>query len=225
MRGRAAVLAIVTVGVLVRAAPLAAQSQTPASAAALERWVTAVRAHEPGRPDMVVASIAGLSYEARRDLNTAMPMFIACLRGEKFATRTAPQRMVLFLARGVEENPGIAAFFKRAAVLHADAMIFADRFPPPDYGPASTGSAVSVDPSGSQSGRRAAPPPPPLLWNERIVLTRDGQVIGESVTNWNLPFARSLLDLLSAGSVHETAAGPCQGAECLGALRQTGMSR
>jgi tetratricopeptide (TPR) repeat protein len=223
MRGRAAVLAIVTLGLLGRAAPLSAQSQTPASAAALEQWVTAVRAHEPGRPDLVVASVAGFTYETRRDLNTAMPMFIACLRGEKFATRTAPQRKVLFLARSVEENPGIAAFLKRAAVLHADALIFADRFPRTDSGPAST---TGIDPrTGSPSGRRADPVPP-LLWNERIVLTRDGQVIGESVTNWNLPFARSLLDLLSGGVVHETAAGPCEGAECLGALRQTGgMSR
>lgn len=195
MRGRVAVLAIVTAGLLGGAAPLAAQSQTPASAAALERWVTAVRVHEPGRPDLVVASIAGLTYDARRDLNTSMQMFIECLRGVKFATRTAPQVTVTSLARGVEESPGIAAFLKRAAVLHADALIFANRFPPPDDGPASTGSAVSVDPR-IRSGRRAEPPPP-LLWNERIVLTRDGQVIGESVTNWNLPFARSLLDLLS----------------------------
>jgi tetratricopeptide (TPR) repeat protein len=36
----------------------------------------------------------------------------------------------------------------------------------------------------------------PLLWDERAVLTRDGQVVGETVMSWHLPFARRLLDLL-----------------------------
>ena len=40
---------------------------------------------------------------------------------------------------------------------------------------------------------------PPLLRADRVLLDKDGQVVGEVVSTWNWPFARSLIDLLSAG--------------------------
>jgi tetratricopeptide (TPR) repeat protein len=115
-----------------------------------------------------------------------MEMFLECLRGRKFATRSRDAQHVVALARGVEDDPGVVAFLQRAAVLHADAAVFADRFPPP------LDDEPRIRP---QSGRRSDPPPP-LLSTDRVVLIRDGRVLGEAVTNWNLPFARSLLDLL-----------------------------
>jgi tetratricopeptide (TPR) repeat protein len=78
-------------------------------------------------------------------------------------------------------------FLTRAAVLHSDALVFFDRFPaPPDNRPSEP----------ARPGARRIEPPP-LLWDERIVLTRDGQPLGEAFTSWHLPFARSLLVLLN----------------------------
>src|SRR5262249_26526574 len=85
-----------------------------------------------------------------------------------------------------------AVFLKHAAVLHADAVSFAGRFPAsPDDAPP---PAAPRRNSGDRERSREATPP--LLTNERIVLTRDGQIISDAAVNWNLPFARSLLDVL-----------------------------
>jgi tetratricopeptide (TPR) repeat protein len=85
-------------------------------------------------------------------------------------------------------------FLERAAVLHSDALVFGRRFPrPPDDTPPPARRSERID------GRRVpinAERPPPLLTNETVVLTRDGQVIGEAPADWNLPFARSVLDEL-----------------------------
>jgi hypothetical protein len=165
------------------AAPLAAQSVQ--SAALLERWVTAATTHVAGTVDAAVGSAASLSYHDRLELNPAMRMFLAHMRGEKFATKDEGGKRIVAAARQVEETPGVTAFLKRAVVLHTDAAIFANRFPaPPDDAPRSVPSSA---------GRRLDPPVP-LLWNEPVVLTRDGQLVGEAVVTWHLVFARSLVD-------------------------------
>jgi len=165
------------------AAPLAAQSVQ--SAELLERWVTAAGTHVAGTVDAAVGSVVALRYRERVELNPAMRMFLAHMRGEKFATKDEGGKRVIAAARQVEETPGVTAFLKRAVVLHTDAAIFADRFPaPPDDAPR------SAPPS---AGRRLDPPVP-LLWNERVVLTRDGQLVGEAAVAWHLVFARSLAD-------------------------------
>ncbi len=112
---------------------------------------------------------------------------------KKSTFRNDRDRKVIELARSVEKDPGIVTFLKRAAVLHGDAVIFADMLPqsPDDAPPATTtrtasGVRMPIQPES----------PPPLLVTERVMLTRDGQVVGEMPTEWNLPFARSLLDEL-----------------------------
>ena len=37
----------------------------------------------------------------------------------------------------------------------------------------------------------------PLLTNQRILLDKDGRIVGEVAANWNWVFARSLLDELN----------------------------
>ena len=179
-----------------------AAAQTEASAALLERWVAAARAHEPGQPDAAVKFITSLTYRQRFELSPAMEMFIAYLRGQRFAMRNEVVRKVTDLARGVEDRPGTSEFLQRAALLHSDGLIFARWFRrPPDDAPAPT--AATTD---QRSGAKALEIRPALLWNERIVLTRDGQIMGEDVTSWQLPFARSLIDQL----LKEPVTGPRQ---------------
>ena len=174
--------------------PLHAQRVTLASVDALRRWVDAVDAHVPGQPDAAVRYVDGMTYAARLELNGAFPLFMRVLREERVAARSEFEAGVTERARTVLTRSGLSTFLKRAAVLHADASVFAGRFPrPPDDAP----PMMSEREPRFQSER-----PPPLLTNEGVLLTRDGEVLGNEKLDWNLPFARSLLDLLMKDEQH-----------------------
>lgn len=182
-------------------APLGAQRQTLESVKALHRWVDAVNAHTPGQPDDSAGFVAGLTYSARVELNTSYSGFIRVLDGDTVTTRSALDTNVVTLAREVLQNPGAAVFLERAAILHADALIFARKFP------RIVDDAPPPQPRAREPG--ATPrgePSPPLLYNHVLTMSRDGEVIGDAKADWNLPFARSLLEVLlrlpkaSAGS-------------------------
>jgi tetratricopeptide (TPR) repeat protein len=166
-----------------------APNQTPAPMTALRGWVEAVNAHVPGEPDAAVRYVAGLTYSGRAELNKLYPLFIKMLQERLVVTGSEIDSDVAALARSVSQRSGSAAFLKRAAMLHTDALIFSGRFPrSPDDAPpplARTGR-----------GRARAADTPPLLYNERIASARDGEVLGDAQADWNLPFARSLLALL-----------------------------
>ena len=76
-------------------------------------------------------------------------------------------------------------FLKRAAVLHSDVAAYGDLSP----------RRMPAKPHARTS---FADPDPPLLMEERVLLAEDGQILGGSISTWNWPFARSLLDLLNA---------------------------
>ncbi len=165
----------------------AAEAQSATSVTALKQWVAAVTAHQPGRPDAAARMVAGLTYQQRSLLNPAMEVFLSALRGEGVETGSDTQDRILELLGSVRTDPGIGPFIRRAAVLHTDAAILANRFPaPPDDAPPA---------SARDRSRR---PPPPLLFNDRYTMHRDGLVIGEMPAEWNWGFARSLLGLLPA---------------------------
>jgi hypothetical protein len=176
--------------VVLLAAARQAGAQTQASADALTRWAEAVRTHEPGKPDAGAAAIAALKYSDRLALLPSMQLFLASVLGEPVAVNTDPQRQVVNLVATLKTAPGFAAFLERAAVAHADAVFFADRFP-----------ALTED---APPPKKTGEPPPALLSNERFTLHVDGRVVGETPGNWNWPFARSLLDLL----LHPRPSGP-----------------
>ncbi len=171
----------------------AAPNQTPASMTVLRQWVEAVNDHLPGEPDAAVRYVAGMTYSARVELNQLYPLFIKVLQGNVVVTRGGIDSDVAALARTVRLRSDSAAFLKRAAMVHTDALIFAGRFPrPPDDAPR------PLPQTGRERAR--AVDTPPLLYNERISMARDGEVLGNAKADWNLPFARSLLDvLLGAG--------------------------
>jgi tetratricopeptide (TPR) repeat protein len=164
-----------------------AQKQALASTTALRQWAQAVTDHTPGEPDAAVGYVAALTYRARVDLNTSFSLFIAALQENFIVTRSDTDADVTAIAREIRGKTGTAAFLKRAAVLHTDALVFAGRFP-----------RVRDDapPPPPSSDRERRPAAIPLLYNELISLSRDGEVLGEARADWNLPFARSLLDVL-----------------------------
>ena len=173
--------------------PAVVPNQTTASMTALRQWVAAVNEHVPGEADAAVRYAAGMTYRARVELNELYPLFIEVLQENFVRTRSGIESDTAALARTVRQRPGAAAFLKRAAMLHTDVLIFSGRLPrPPDDAPPPL-------PRTERERARAADTSP-LLYNERISLARDGEVLGDAKADWNLPFARSLLDvLLGAG--------------------------
>jgi tetratricopeptide (TPR) repeat protein len=170
-----------------------------ASLAALQTWVEAVGSHTPGRPDASVTTVASFTYETREDLNTGINLFFAALMGWSYNTdnnRAAQAIAAMGHAAGKD-------FLKRAAVLHSDVAVHSDLHPRPATAAAKTPPRRTPE---LQIGRRPSPetftlddPPPPLLMADRVLLAKDGEVVGEVVSTWNWHFARSLLDLLGAG--------------------------
>ena len=200
-----------------------AQRQSKESLEAIARWAQAVNEHVPGQPDASVAQIAAMTYTARRDLHTAHALFMRVLTEQGLViTHGEIDKAVTRLARALRADPGGATFVRRAAVLHLDALVFAGRFPrprddaPPPPPPRSQridGQRIPVSDGRSR--------PPPLLRNERVVLTRDGEVLGETPADWNLPFARSLLDEFFRPRQTPTAPQPCAG-DVADALQRAG---
>ena len=187
-------LAALMVPMVLVSTPLSAvaPNQTTASMTALRQWVEAVTDHVPGEPDAAVRYVAGMTYSARMELNKLYPLFIKLLREGFVVTRSEMASDVVTLARNVGRRSSSEAFLKRAAMLHTDALIFSSRFPRPP--------ADAPPPLPRTEGERArAVDTPPLLYNERISLARDGEVLGDAKADWNLPFARSLLDVLLGG--------------------------
>jgi tetratricopeptide (TPR) repeat protein len=189
---RAAVFVLVLPLCLPRAAT--AQRLTDESIAALREWVSAVEDHVPGRADAAVRHVAGLRYSVRVELNKSYSQFIKALPENFAVTRSEDdENEVILFARAVRQRAGVAAFLKRAAMLHTDALIFAGQFPAP------IDDAPPPPPRAQRDAARRSDPPP-LLFNEVIALARDGEVFGDGKADWHLRFARSLLDvMLTAG--------------------------
>jgi tetratricopeptide (TPR) repeat protein len=185
---------LVACAALAAAAPARAQSRQ--SVDALESWINAVNAHQPGHLDRPAQFVGTLKYSDRAILNPAMTTFFVAVRGEPMSTKSDEQKRIVQLYLFVRGKPGLAAFVERAAVLHADAAIFRDKLPDfVDDAPA-PGTTSSIDPRTGQPIVKRNGPPPPLLANDIAMVHTDGRVVGQDSLNWNWTFARSLLDLL-----------------------------
>jgi tetratricopeptide (TPR) repeat protein len=154
-----------------------------ATVQAVHAWVTIIEKHSPGKDDDSVAAIHAMSFEDRGELNTGLGLFFTILKDQPVVTRSEPQKRIAQLARDARQHPGAAAFLKRAAVLHSDAAVYND-YP-------------MVQPVGLPQAAQSANGVNPLLLNHELTLDKDGEILGHVSADWNWPFARSLLDLLS----------------------------
>jgi tetratricopeptide (TPR) repeat protein len=143
--------------------------------AVLDRWVRAVRTHVPGRLDDALARVAALTYDDRQHLNKTLDAFFSGM--SHAGAGTAIDDADRAAQRGTEaaRAPGANAFLERAAMLHADAVIFAARLPapPPD--------SRDVD-----DGAHA-----------QLVSSSDGEYEGTLRPSWHEQFARDLLDRIT----------------------------
>lgn len=172
-----------------------------------ESWMNAVKTHVPGQMDASVTTVAAFSYATREELNAAMPLLFRVLSRKGYDTE-GNNAAGAIAAMAHAAGP---SFLKQAAVLHADVAAYSERLPV-----RATGSTRAAKPATEMAVGRARPARlvqdiPPLLIDDRLVISTDGQVIGEVVASWNWPFARSLVELLKgdpfmADWYHATAA-------------------
>ena len=155
---------------------------TGAQAQAIKDWVTTVQDHTPGRRDAAAGRIATMTFEQRTELHAGMSLFLGAVQGKRVGSRNSAEKLVLAYAHEVKVNPGADAFLKRAAVLHSDVAV--------------QNRIDDAQPVESAADVPSREPMPPLLSRQRHVLDKDGEILGEVTSDWNWPFARSLLDLI-----------------------------
>jgi tetratricopeptide (TPR) repeat protein len=183
MRGATA-FAVLALSAVPLGGPIAAGADdiTPATVAAVERWVTAVRKHTPGQGDAEVEMVSALTFDERRELNAGMEFFLRFLLGNQPPTKTPGENLLASVAGATRQVPGAIAFLKRAAVLHADTAFKRE-----------IDNITDVAPAGRPSGL----PYSPLLSQRSLIRNWDGEILGNTLADWNWAFARSLVALLS----------------------------
>ena len=102
------------------------------------------------------------------------------LTGPPQVIKTKLEERLAHLGGAARLIPGAEAFLKRAAVLHADAA-FEREIDDLKYAE----PAVRLQPGRDIS---------PLLSQRSLYLNQDGEILGDTLADWNWPFARSLLD-------------------------------
>ena len=185
------VVAAILMTVALRSSAAVARDLSSTSVALLERWNSAVANHTPGKFDEAVEHVMAFSYEDRRQLDTPMRTFLLVLSGTPYEPDAALAKRVHLLARGAREHFGYEAFLTRAVMLHTDAAIAGARTSPqivPALPPRMAGLS-------------------PLLATQRMTVNRDGEILGEIESNWNWPFARSLVGLLKIASPTDAFVG------------------
>ena len=185
VRRAVAVAALAVAVATARANAVHASDLTTASVSLLERWDGAVRTHEPGQLDEAIDRIHAITPGDRHTLDPAMRLFLAALTGRAPETSNELERYVINLGVNRAATPGVVSFLKRATMLHFDAAIAGERNPVPEFD-------LRPPPAGSTTS--------PLLATRRMTVSRDGTILGLKESDWNWPFARSLLDLLRAAA-------------------------
>ena len=163
-----------------------------ATVVAIQKWVTAVQDHVPGQRDAAVDMVVALTFDDRRRMNAGMGFFLSFLKGPPQVIKTKLEERLAHLGGAARLAPGAEAFLKRAAVLHADAA-FKREIDDLKYAE----PAVRLQPG----------PNTPLLSQRSLYLNQDGEILGDTLADWNWPFARSLLARLSPRPANDPFVG------------------
>jgi tetratricopeptide (TPR) repeat protein len=183
-------VAIVSLAILTAATAQDPPPITDETLRAVQAWVGAVRSHTPGQDDAALTHVAALTYDDRVQLDAGMSLFLDGLIGNRYNTGGNPAAKTIVETGRAAGAPDAAGFLKRAAVLHSRAAAH----------PAPAGARAR--PQGSERPRtmadvrRRPQRVSPLLESSPLPLTRDGEVVSQTMTTWHLPFARYLLDLV-----------------------------
>lgn len=186
--------AVVAVACASIAAASAAQDPAPITGEtlrAIDAWVQAVRSHAPGQDDHALKHIASLTYDDRVQLDAGMELFLNALLGNNYNTGGNPAGKAIVASARAAGAPNATGFLKRAAVLHARAAAHPAPSDARARAPVKDGRPRGMADVGRRSQRVS-----PLLQSSPLPLTRDGEVVSQTMATWHLPFARYLLDFV-----------------------------
>lgn len=170
MLRRVPLLVATLVGTMVLSIAHAAPKIGPDAVVVLDRWVRAVRTHVPGRVDDALVGVAASTYDDRQLLNEALDAFFSGMSHARAGTAIDDADRAAQLGTDAARAPGANAFLERAAMLHADAVIFAAQLPSPPPDPRDVGDDAP------------------------LVSAADGEYEGTVHPSWHWKFARDLLD-------------------------------
>lgn len=181
---------------IVHASPAQSSDIEESSLALLQRWDEAVRGHQAGKLDEAVERTMALTREDRRTLTPAIRVFLTALtgRGRALSVSTDPERRTLALGHAARQSPGVLPYLRRAAILHTDVAIAGDRHPP---------SILDLSAEKEPPGVALSP----LLATRRMTVSKDGEILGQIESDWNWPFARSLVDVFRILALSEPFPG------------------
>ena len=160
---------------------------------AMEAWSDAVRSHTPGQDDAALKHVAALTYDDRVRLDTGMSLFLDGLLGNTYNTGRNPAAKAIVEHGRAAGAPDAEGFLKRAAVLHARAAAHPAPSAARARSPVKDGQPRGMADVGRRSQRTS-----PLLESSPLPVTRDGEVVSQTMATWHLPFARYLLDFVGS---------------------------
>jgi hypothetical protein len=156
----------------------------------LGRWITAVRQHRPGTSDEALVAIRAMTPADRDLIRAHLHELLTLLDNPDRASTSHSIAGSPSLSGALPLNG--SEFLERAAIVHADAVMFETRPPTP--------SKVDQPPVGGR-GRGVGSDE-----QDVYVTSTDGEYLGDIVENANWPLARRLLDDLPPGAASQTFA-------------------
>jgi hypothetical protein len=114
------------------------------TAALTDRWVAAVRQHDPGTIDDAARFVLGLAPGDRQVLLNGVNLFLCAADGRDPGAKTDAERRIAALGTDVADAHAFNRFLERAAMLHGDAAMMSLDHPEltaaaaPAAGPAAT---------------------------------------------------------------------------------------
>jgi hypothetical protein len=137
--------------------------------------------------------MSALTFDDRRMMSPGMELFLRVLAGKPVAIRTMPEEGLAQLAVVTKRVAGVAVFLKRAAILHTDTAFKREI----DVPARDRAVKDNVKSDGPPLPPGPVPPSAALLSERNLYLNQDGEILGNTPSDWNWPFARRLLALLS----------------------------
>jgi hypothetical protein len=160
-------------------------------AVVLKNWTTAIATHTPGRSDAALSAVWAMTPTDRADIRDSLRLFLRFLDGADFSKAKDDILIVAVAARSLFPMTR-AEFLKRAATLHADAVIFDARPSAP----------LVSDPNAPRGTPSTAD-----TWGQAVYFSSsDGEYLNAVMENPNWPLARQLLDELPPGEPSEAFA-------------------
>jgi tetratricopeptide (TPR) repeat protein len=195
---RLSIVGALVLSLVASASPSAAVDEVPL----FLRWEAAVVGHTPGQADAALQSVWSMGLDDRKAVNDKLQNFLDVLAkplgtegpdsDPRLPDRVSINEHIVIAAREAAHRFTPSMFLERAAMLHADAVMF-DRRP---AGPPPAASKPTARTAGLTGARGVLVSEPQAQTPEGsgFVTLQDGETTGRIAENWNWPFARGLLD-------------------------------